>query len=74
MSLEFDLSDHGICHFVARVRTDRVVQVEYTGSNDTVAKAIYGLSSVGIGLGVEQTARVTNRSAPIKKVHGFGTD
>lgn len=33
-SLELDLSGHGTCHFVARVRNGRVAQVEYTGPSD----------------------------------------
>lgn len=35
-SLELDLSGHGTCHFVARVRNNRVAQVEYTGPSDTL--------------------------------------
>ncbi|WP_086639345.1 hypothetical protein [Acetobacter okinawensis] len=35
-SLELDLSGHGTCHFVARVRNDRVAQIEYTGPSDTL--------------------------------------
>ena len=35
-SLELDLSGQGTYHFVARVRNDRVAQVEYTGLSDTL--------------------------------------
>ena len=35
-SLELDLSGHGTCHFVARVRNGHVKQVEYTGPSDTL--------------------------------------
>ncbi|MFT9068005.1 MAG: hypothetical protein ABF420_08185 [Acetobacter syzygii] len=35
-SLELDLSGHGTCHFVARVKNGRVAQVEYTGPSDTL--------------------------------------
>lgn len=35
-SLELDLSGHGTCHFVARVRNGRITQVEYTGPSDTL--------------------------------------
>lgn len=36
MSLELDLSGHGTCHFVARLRQGRVAQVEYTGPSGTL--------------------------------------
>lgn len=36
MSLELDLSGHGTCHFVARLRQGRVTQVEYTGPSGTL--------------------------------------
>ncbi len=36
MSLELDLSGHGTCHFVARLRQGHVVQVEYTGPSATI--------------------------------------
>lgn len=36
MSLELDLSGHGKCHFVARLRKGRVTQVEYTGPSGTL--------------------------------------
>lgn len=36
MSLELDLSGHGTCHFVARLRQGRVAQVEYTGPSSTL--------------------------------------
>lgn len=35
-SLELDLSGHGTCQFVARVRNGRITQVEYTGPSDTL--------------------------------------
>ena len=35
-SLEMDLSGHGTCHFVARLRQGRVAQVEYTGPSGTL--------------------------------------
>jgi hypothetical protein len=35
-SLELDLSGHGTCHLVARVKNGRVAQVEYTGPSDTL--------------------------------------
>ena len=34
-SLELDLSGHGTCHFVARIRNGLVIQVEYTGPSNT---------------------------------------
>lgn len=36
LSLELDLSGHGTCHFVARLRKGRVDQVEYTGPSGTL--------------------------------------
>ena len=36
MSLEIDLSGHGACHFVVRLRQGRVVQIEYTGPSGTL--------------------------------------
>lgn len=36
LSLELDLGGHGTCHFVARIRSGRVVQVEYTGPSGTL--------------------------------------
>lgn len=36
MSLELDLSGHGTCHMVIRLRQSRVVQVEYTGPSGTL--------------------------------------
>lgn len=35
-NLELDLSGHGTCHFVARMKNGRVAQVEYTGPSDTL--------------------------------------
>lgn len=35
-SLELDLSGHGTCHLVARIRNGRVAQIEYTGPSDTL--------------------------------------
>ncbi|WP_244896436.1 hypothetical protein [Acetobacter fabarum] len=35
-SLELDLSGHGTCHFVARVKNGRITQIEYTGPSDTL--------------------------------------
>ena len=37
-SLELDLSAHGTCHFVARIRNGRVAQMEYTGPSDTLLR------------------------------------
>ena len=36
LSLEIDLGGHGTCHFVARIHSGRVVQVEYTGPSGTL--------------------------------------
>ena len=36
LSFELDLSGHGTCHFVARLRRGRVAQVEYTGPSGTL--------------------------------------
>lgn len=35
-SIELDVSGHGTCHFVARLREGRVSQVEYTGPSSTL--------------------------------------
>lgn len=36
MSLELDLSGHGTCHFIARLTSGYVSQVEYTGPSATL--------------------------------------
>ncbi|WP_215755439.1 hypothetical protein [Acetobacter sp. P5B1] len=37
LSFEMDLGGHGTCHMVARLKTGRVSQVEYTGPSATLA-------------------------------------
>lgn len=37
LSFEMDLGGHGTCHMVARIRSGRVAQVEYTGPSATLA-------------------------------------
>lgn len=36
LSLELDISGHGSCHFVVRLRQGRVSQIEYTGPSSTL--------------------------------------
>ncbi|MFT8863036.1 MAG: hypothetical protein ABF916_08625 [Acetobacter fabarum] len=60
MSLELDLSGHGTCHFVARLRQGRVTQVEYTGPSGTLLGPYSACRP--LVLACERQARLTLKS------------
>lgn len=61
-SLELDLSGHGTCHFVARLRQGRVAQVEYTGPSGTMLGPYSACRP--LVLACEQQAHPLKRSLP----------
>ena len=60
LSLELDLSGHGTCHLVARLRQGRVTQVEYTGPSGTLLGPYSACRP--LVLACEQQARFTLKS------------